>query len=80
VAVIVLVVRSCFFMVDVTQFAVVTRLGKVRHVFLDGERGLHAKLPAPLEDVMPLDARVQVLDLPQTEYLTNDKTNVTIET
>lgn len=72
--------QSCLFVVDVTQFAVVTRLGKLRKVVLAEDRGLHAKLPAPVETVTKLDARIQVLDLPQAEYLTNDKTNVTVET
>ncbi|MFN7952032.1 MAG: protease modulator HflC [bacterium] len=75
-----LVIQSCLFVVDVTEFAVITRLGKLRGVVLAEERGLHWKLPAPIETVTTLDARLQVLDLPQAEYLTNDKTNVTIET
>ncbi len=79
IAAVLLVIRTSCFVVDVTQFAVVTRLGKVRQVFLAADRGLHFKLPSPIEEVTPLDSRVQVLDLSQTEYLTNDKTNVTVE-
>lgn len=74
-----LVVETCCFVVDVTQFGVVTRLGKVRKVYLAGDRGLHVKLPTPIDEVTKLDARTQVLDLGQTEYLTSDKTNVTVE-
>ena len=71
---------TCLYTVEVTEYAVVTRLGKVREVLMEDGRGLHWKWPTPLEEVTKLDARVHVLDAPEAEFLTEDKTNVTIET
>jgi membrane protease subunit HflC len=70
-----LILWSCFFTVDVTQTAVVTQFGNPVSTVL--EPGL--KLKAPLiHQVRKFDARLQVFEPPQGEYLTKDKKNVVV--
>lgn len=71
----VFVVRSCFFTVDVTQTAVVTQFGNPVKVVL--EPGLQLKIPF-IQQVRRFDARLQVFEPPQGEYLTKDKKNVVV--
>lgn len=70
-----LLVRSCFFTVDVTQTAVVTQFGNPVKVVL--QPGLQTKLPF-IQQVRKFDARLQVFEPPQGEYLTQDKKNVIV--
>jgi membrane protease subunit HflC len=66
---------ACFFAVDVTEHAVVTRFGRVLRVL--GEPGLHVK--APFDSVVRIDKRLLFTHPAQAEYLTIDKKNVVVE-
>ncbi len=65
---------SAFYVVDVTEYAVVTRFGNP--VAIHTEPGLRFDLLKPIESITRIDARLLVLDLPPSEYLTEDKKNV----
>lgn len=67
---------SCLFTVDVTEHAVLSRFGEVRHVF-DQQAGLHVKLP--IDTVLRFDKRIVYSEPKQGEYLSLDKKNVVIE-
>jgi membrane protease subunit HflC len=67
--------RMCLFTVDRTEFVYVTQLG--RHVAtLDGandeQAGLHLRWPWPIQTLTRIDRRLQVLDLPAAELVTED--------
>jgi membrane protease subunit HflC len=66
---------ACFFAVDVTEFGLVTRFGKVVRVVR--EPGLHIK--APFDAVVSLDRRLTFSRPGQAEYLTVDKKNIVVE-
>ena len=51
---------STLFVVDQRQFAVVYALGEIKEVI--SEPGLKVKMPAPLQNVVFLDRRIQTLD------------------
>jgi membrane protease subunit HflC len=68
-------ITICFFQVDVTEYAVVTQFGDPVKVVT--EPGLRAKIPF-IQQVRRFDARLQVLEPQQIEYLTNDKKNVVV--
>jgi membrane protease subunit HflC len=74
-AVIVLLLAISFFQVDVTEFAVVTQFG--RPVAVETEPGLKFRLPF-VQQIRRFDARLQVLEPAQSEFLTNDKKNVVV--
>ncbi len=65
---------SCF-VVDATESAIRTRLG--RPIEQIRRPGLHWKLPV-VDSVTRLDARVLQFDAPTAEYLTEDKKNVVV--
>jgi membrane protease subunit HflC len=66
------VASSSLFVVDQHRYAVVYAMGELREVIT--EPGLHAKLPAPLQNVVFLDKRLQTLDTPDGErYRTLEK-------
>jgi len=62
------------FVVDVSEFAVVTRFGRVVRV-VDAP-GLYMTMP--IDRVLRLDRRLLLLDPPEAEYLTADKRNVVV--
>ncbi|MGQ0721694.1 MAG: protease modulator HflC [Candidatus Eiseniibacteriota bacterium] len=64
-----------FFTVDVTETAVVTRFGNPVQVVT--EPGLRFRIPI-VHQVRRFDARLQVLEPQQGEFLTNDKKNVVV--
>ena len=66
---------ACFFAVDVTEFGLVTRFGKVLRVV--HEPGLHIK--APFDAVVSLDRRLTFSRPAQAEYLSVDKKNIVVE-
>lgn len=66
---------GCFFTVDVAEFGLVTRFGRVVRV-LD-KPGLHIK--APFDTVLRLDRRLTFSRPGQAEYLTVDKKNIVAE-
>ncbi|MBC7700778.1 protease modulator HflC [Aquabacterium sp.] len=57
---VVIILASTLFVVDQRQFAVVYALGEIKDV--KSEPGLKFKLPAPLQNVVFLDRRIQTLD------------------
>lgn len=70
-----ILVRMTFFTVDVTEHAVVTQFGEP--VAVVTEPGLRLKVPL-VQQVRRFDARLQVLEPQQAEFLTNDKKNVVV--
>lgn len=75
---------TCVLFVDETEYVIVERLGVISAVYdqLDpqtGDRGLHAKLPWPIETVRRFDRRLQLFDPPAREMFTSDKKNITID-
>ncbi|HMB67687.1 MAG TPA: protease modulator HflC [bacterium] len=70
-----LLAATAFYTVDVTETAVVTRFGNPVDVVT--EPGLRVKIPF-IHQVRKFDARLQVLEPQQGEFLTNDKKNVVV--
>jgi len=68
-------VVGTFFTVDVTEYALVTRFGRVVRVV--SEPGLH--VTAPFDRIVRLDRRVLLSRPERSEYLTTDKKNVVVE-
>src|SRR4030081_167962 len=66
---------SSFLALDVTEYGVVTRFGRVVRVL--AEPGLH--LVAPFDRVVRLDKRVLFLRPAPSEYLTIDKKNLGVD-
>ncbi|MGL4421980.1 MAG: SPFH domain-containing protein [Gemmataceae bacterium] len=75
-----LLARSALFTLDSGEFAQVTRFGEQVALY-DGalHSGLHVKAPWPIDRVQRLDRRVQVIDLPAVETLTQDAGGPTID-
>ncbi len=67
---------SCFVVVDVTEWGVVTRFGHVARVIR--EPGLGLKWPAPFETILRLDRRLLTFKPASAEYLSEDKKNLVI--
>lgn len=65
---------SSFYVVDVTEYVVVTLFGDP--VAVHTEPGLHFDLRKPVESIARIDARLLTLDLDPTEFHTEDKINV----
>ena len=73
-----LLLWSCVFVVDQTKFAIVFALGEVRDTIT--EPGLHFKLPAPLQNVVLFDKRIQTLDTPDADrFITAEKKNILVD-
>jgi len=70
-------VSTCFFSVDQTETALVTRFG--RPVSGISGPGLHRKMPWPIDRVLRVDQRLLVFDNEPTEMLTQDKKNVLVD-
>src|SRR5205814_5094429 len=69
----VVVLRLCLFTVDRTEFVYVTQLG--RHVATydgshDEQAGLHLRHVWPIQTLTRIDRRLQVLELPAAELVT----------
>lgn len=77
VALIFLAVNLVFFQVDATEYAIVTQFGNPVRVITSP--GLYAKLPDPIQSVVPINNQLRVYNLPQTEFLTADKKNIILE-
>jgi modulator of FtsH protease HflC len=73
-AVVVWALAAGLFVVDVSEFAVVTRFGGVVRVI--DTPGLY--VTAPTDRVLRLDRRLLLLSVPEAEYLTADKRNVMV--
>lgn len=72
----VLLLKTCFFVVDRGEAAVVAEFGKPVRV-VDGP-GLYVKAPAPLQSVRTLDCRLNVWTSEPTEYVTADTASVVL--
>ena len=74
----VILAASTLFVVDQRQFAVVYALGEIKEVI--SEPGLKVKLPAPLQNVVFLDRRIQTLDSPESRPIfTAEKKSLVID-
>lgn len=74
----VLLAVSTLFVVDQREFAVVYALGEIKEVI--SEPGLKVKLPAPLQNVVFLDRRIQTLDSPESRPIfTAEKKSLVID-
>lgn len=74
--------RWSIFTVDASEFVYVTVLGRHTATFdgsIPAEAGLHAGWPWPVQSAQRLDRRVQIFDLPTTEFLTHDPKKGTID-
>lgn len=73
------IANTCLYVVDQRQFAIVFALGQVKEVRT--EPGLYVKLPAPFQNVIFLDKRIQTIDTPEAErFITSEKKNLLIDT
>lgn len=71
---------SSVIIVDETQAVLVERLGEIVTVYDQPEdRGLHFKLPWPIDSVRSFDRRVHLFDPPGREIFTGDQRNITID-
>ncbi len=71
---------TIFVFVDETEFAIVERFGRITAVYdQPSQRGLHMKLPWPVETVRRFDRRLQLLSPSGREAFTRDRKNVTVE-
>jgi len=68
---------SMLFTVDETEIAIVSRFGNPIRVI--DQPGLKVKLPAPFETVFRFDKRVMVFSSRPSEFLTEDKKNIVVE-
>src|SRR5215470_19412454 len=69
------VARLCVFTVDRTEFVYLTQLGRYVATYDgadDAQAGLHFRWPWPIQTVVRVDRRLQVLDLPAAELVTED--------
>ena len=76
VVVIALVAVAGTFQVQETEYVIVARFGDPRRVI--GQAGLHFKWPPPIETLLRIDRRTNVLDPEPGEYLTSDKKNILV--
>ena len=68
---------SALFTVHQTQLALVLQVGEPREVVTTP--GLHVKLPWPFQNVLYLDKRVLVLDLPAEEVIAQDRKRLVVD-
>jgi membrane protease subunit HflC len=69
-------VWNCTFVVEENEYGVVKRFGAPVRV---AKAGLGFKWPVPIETVVNVSGRVNVLDPAASEYLTQDKKNVIVD-
>lgn len=74
--VLVLALWSCLVVIDVTEYGVLTRFGRVIRIIT--EPGLRIKRPYPFETVTRLDRRLLTFKPATAEYLSQDKKNLVI--
>ncbi|HET8693666.1 MAG TPA: SPFH domain-containing protein, partial [Aquabacterium sp.] len=73
-----LIASSTMYVVDQRQFAVVYALGEIKEVV--SEPGLKFKWPAPFQNVVMLDRRIQTLDSPESRPIfTAEKKSLVID-
>ena len=67
-------------MVDETEYVLVERFGSLSAIYdRPEERGLHWKLPWPIDTVRRFDRRIQLLDPPGRELFTADRQNIVVD-
>lgn len=76
-AVVALLVWLSTYTVREGEYAIVTRFGKPQATV--EEAGLHFKLPAPIDAVVPVDMRLHMLDPETYSCLTQDKKNLLVD-
>lgn len=73
-------IPTCLVMVDETEFVIVERLGRIVQVYdRPADRGLHFKLPWPVESTRRFDRRLQLAAPPGREVFTRDRKNIVVE-
>ena len=73
-----IIASSTIYVVDQREFAVVYALGEIKEVI--SEPGLKLKQPAPLQNVVFLDRRIQTLDSPESRPIfTAEKKSLVID-
>ncbi len=73
-----LLARSCVFIVDQRQSAIVFAFGQIKDVV--SEPGFHFKLPPPFQNVVYLDRRILTIDTPQSDRVqTSEKKNLLVD-
>jgi membrane protease subunit HflC len=73
----ILLVSSILFQVEETQFAIITQFGKPVRVI--STAGLRLKWPDPIQSVRRFDRRLLLFDPEPSEFLTQDKKNVLVD-
>jgi membrane protease subunit HflC len=77
-AIVLTLLASSVFVVDQHRYAVVYALGELRDVIK--EPGLHVKLPAPFQNVVYLDKRLQTLDTSDNaRFVTAEKKELVVD-
>ncbi len=72
------VAKSCLYVVDEREFAIVFALGEIKEV--RSNPGLYAKLPVPFQNMIKYDKRVQTIDEPEPErFITSEKKNLLVD-
>jgi modulator of FtsH protease HflC len=72
-----IVILSSLYTVHQTQQALVLQFGEPRGVVT--EPGLHVKLPWPFQNVLYIDKRVLMLDLPTEEVIAQDRKRLVVD-
>lgn len=81
VALLVLALPTTVLFVDETEHVIVERFGRIVAVYdQDAERGLHVKLPWPIDTARRFDRRLAVYEPPGREVFTGDRKNLLVET
>jgi modulator of FtsH protease HflC len=65
---------TCFYVVDVTEYAIETFFNQV--IAVHREAGLSLKWPALIGQAIKVDRKMQVYNMPAREFLTRDKKNI----
>lgn len=71
------IILSMFFTVDETEYAIVSQFGNPVRII--DQPGLKWKFPVPVNAVMRFDKRIAVFNSKPSEFLTQDKKNILVE-
>lgn len=70
--------RSCFYVIDEREVGIVFALGEIKQV--RNTPGLYFKMPAPLQNLVVYDKRIQTFDEPEPErFITSEKKNLLVD-
>lgn len=71
--------RSCLYMIDEREVGLVFALGEIKDIRT--EPGLYFKAPAPFQNLVVYDKRIQTIDDPEPErFITSEKKNLLVDT